>query len=174
MLYGYTDVLLPVQFLTYPDTVWTVLMETSGPNRSQRCIAIYPAYLLKTVFRMQISSMDHACSLLMRRKGKISKRHDNRPVSTYELNSLKYNCFIAFISGFRRDAEICDLLGYYAASCGNCLPTFRDSYLYWAVTLLLLKAEYCTSLSTTTGFRFELMPSVWLGNLTHLVQCQNL
>ena len=31
------------------------------------------------------------------------------------------------ISGFRRDIdEICDLLGYYAASCGNCLPTFRD------------------------------------------------
>ena len=22
--------------------------------------------------------------------------------------------------------EICALLGYYAASCGNCLPTFRD------------------------------------------------
>jgi hypothetical protein len=23
--------------------------------------------------------------------------------------------------------EICALLGYYAASCGNCLPTFRDN-----------------------------------------------
>jgi hypothetical protein len=23
--------------------------------------------------------------------------------------------------------EICPLLGYYAASCGNCLPTFRDN-----------------------------------------------
>jgi hypothetical protein len=23
--------------------------------------------------------------------------------------------------------EICGLLGYYAASCGNCLPTFRDN-----------------------------------------------
>jgi hypothetical protein len=32
------------------------------------------------------------------------------------------------ISGFRRDVdEICALLGYYAASCGNCLPTFRDT-----------------------------------------------
>jgi hypothetical protein len=32
------------------------------------------------------------------------------------------------ISGFRRDAdEICALLGYYAASCGNCLTTFRDN-----------------------------------------------
>jgi hypothetical protein len=31
------------------------------------------------------------------------------------------------ISGFRRDVdEICALLRYYAASCGNCLPTFRD------------------------------------------------
>jgi hypothetical protein len=24
-------------------------------------------------------------------------------------------------------AEICVLLGNYAASCGNCLPTFRDN-----------------------------------------------
>ena len=32
------------------------------------------------------------------------------------------------ISGFRRDVEeICALLGYYAASCGHCLPTFRDN-----------------------------------------------
>jgi hypothetical protein len=32
------------------------------------------------------------------------------------------------ISGFRHNVEeICALLGYYAASCGNCLPTFRDN-----------------------------------------------
>jgi hypothetical protein len=32
------------------------------------------------------------------------------------------------ISGFRRDVdEICALLGYYAASSGNPLPTFRDN-----------------------------------------------
>jgi hypothetical protein len=32
------------------------------------------------------------------------------------------------ISGYRRDiVEICALLGYYAASCGNCLSTFRDN-----------------------------------------------
>jgi hypothetical protein len=35
---------------------------------------------------------------------------------------------ITLISGFRRDVdEICGLLGYYTASCGNCLPTFRDN-----------------------------------------------
>jgi hypothetical protein len=35
---------------------------------------------------------------------------------------------VTLISGFRRDVdEICALLGYYAASCGNCLPTFRDN-----------------------------------------------
>jgi hypothetical protein len=29
---------------------------------------------------------------------------------------------------FRRDVdEVCRLLGYYAASSGNCLPTFRDN-----------------------------------------------
>jgi hypothetical protein len=34
---------------------------------------------------------------------------------------------IALISGFRRYVdEICALQGYYAAPCGNCLPTFRD------------------------------------------------
>jgi hypothetical protein len=31
-------------------------------------------------------------------------------------------------SDFRRDVDkICAVLGYYAASCGNCLPTFRDN-----------------------------------------------
>ena len=31
-------------------------------------------------------------------------------------------------SGFRREvAENCALLSYYAASCGNFLPTFRDN-----------------------------------------------
>ena len=24
-------------------------------------------------------------------------------------------------------SEICALLGYYVASCGNCVPTFRDN-----------------------------------------------
>jgi hypothetical protein len=31
------------------------------------------------------------------------------------------------ISGFRRDVEICALLGYYAASSANPPPTFRDN-----------------------------------------------
>jgi hypothetical protein len=32
------------------------------------------------------------------------------------------------ISGFRRNVdEICAPPGYYTASCGNCLPTFRDN-----------------------------------------------
>jgi hypothetical protein len=31
-------------------------------------------------------------------------------------------------SGFSREVdEICAVLGYYAALCGNCLPTFRDN-----------------------------------------------
>jgi hypothetical protein len=34
------------------------------------------------------------------------------------------------ISGFRHDVdEICALLGFYAASSGNPLPTFRDNML---------------------------------------------
>jgi hypothetical protein len=36
--------------------------------------------------------------------------------------------YVILISGFRsNDDETCGLLGYYAASCGNCLLTFRDS-----------------------------------------------
>jgi hypothetical protein len=32
------------------------------------------------------------------------------------------------ISGFRRDVDdICLLVGYYAASCGNCLTAFWDN-----------------------------------------------
>jgi hypothetical protein len=35
---------------------------------------------------------------------------------------------LTVISGFRRDVdEIYALLGYYAKSCGNYLPTFRDN-----------------------------------------------
>jgi hypothetical protein len=35
---------------------------------------------------------------------------------------------LTLISGFRRDVDkICALLGHYAASCGNCVPTFRDN-----------------------------------------------
>jgi hypothetical protein len=34
---------------------------------------------------------------------------------------------VGFVSSARNSlfSEICGLLGYYAASCGNCLPTFR-------------------------------------------------
>jgi hypothetical protein len=40
---------------------------------------------------------------------------------------MTYSWFIV-ISGFRRDVdEICTLLGYYAASSGNPLPTFREN-----------------------------------------------
>jgi hypothetical protein len=36
--------------------------------------------------------------------------------------------FVCVISGFRRDVdENCDLLGYYAPSSGNFIPTFRDN-----------------------------------------------
>jgi hypothetical protein len=38
------------------------------------------------------------------------------------------NCVFTLISGFHRVVdEFCSLLGYYAAACGNCLPTFRDN-----------------------------------------------
>jgi hypothetical protein len=53
----------------------------------------------------------------------------------------------SLMSGFRRDVdEICALLGYYAASCGNCLPTFYyfkfhffcDFYSYMFIFILLI------------------------------------
>jgi hypothetical protein len=41
---------------------------------------------------------------------------------------LERTDWIDQILGLRRDVDkICVLLGYYAASCGNCLPTFRDN-----------------------------------------------
>jgi hypothetical protein len=44
----------------------------------------------------------------------------------------------ALISGFRRHVdETCALLGYYASSCGNCLPTFRDNL---SIPYLLVKS----------------------------------
>jgi hypothetical protein len=39
-----------------------------------------------------------------------------------------YEDLWTLISGYRRDVnEISGLLGYYMASYGNCLPTFRDN-----------------------------------------------
>jgi hypothetical protein len=44
------------------------------------------------------------------------------------ITNNKHSTSIASISGFRRDVdEICALLGCYVASCGDCLPTFRES-----------------------------------------------
>jgi hypothetical protein len=46
---------------------------------------------------------------------------------------------LALVLDFRRDVDdICALLGYYAASCGNCLPTFRDNV---SVTSLRVKSS---------------------------------
>ena len=46
---------------------------------------------------------------------------DNKPKALVASEGLR-------VSGFRRDVdEISALLGYYAASCGNCLPTFRNN-----------------------------------------------
>jgi hypothetical protein len=43
-------------------------------------------------------------------------------------NKVSLNVNTTIISGFRRDVdEICALLGCYAASNGNPLPTFRDN-----------------------------------------------
>jgi hypothetical protein len=41
---------------------------------------------------------------------------------------ISKHMWLILISGFRRDVdEICGLLGYYTASRGNYLPTFRDN-----------------------------------------------
>jgi hypothetical protein len=47
----------------------------------------------------------------------------------HELNESEADLMqLTLISSFRRKVdEICGLLGCYAASCGNCLPTFRDN-----------------------------------------------
>jgi hypothetical protein len=34
---------------------------------------------------------------------------------------------VKFRSGDSHNDEICAVLGYYAAPCANCLPTFRDN-----------------------------------------------
>jgi hypothetical protein len=50
----------------------------------------------------------------------------NSGIKLSEYICITMECsYHTLISGFRRDVEICALLGYYAASCGNCLPTFR-------------------------------------------------
>jgi hypothetical protein len=43
-------------------------------------------------------------------------------------HNLEYVTGLIMMSGFRRDVdENCTLLGYYATSYDNCIPTFRDN-----------------------------------------------
>jgi hypothetical protein len=56
------------------------------------------------------------------------------------------------ISGFRRDAdEICAVLGYYAASSGNRLPTFRDNVLVPSSKVFLTLEDETDTLSQNIG-----------------------
>ena len=56
------------------------------------------------------------------------KRHLWSSFGWVYISSHKLDKKTGLISGFRRDGdEICGLLGYYVASCGNCVPTFRDN-----------------------------------------------
>jgi hypothetical protein len=57
--------------------------------------------------------LDHYCDIRTKHKTMLPANKLNTPL----------------ISGFRRDYVdvICALLGYYEASWGNCLPTFRDN-----------------------------------------------
>ena len=57
---------------------------------------------------------------------------------------------VTLLLSFRRDVdEICALLGYYAASCGNCVPTFR-SHLQGSLTL-----EYDNSCPETSVNKYH-------------------
>jgi hypothetical protein len=52
-------------------------------------------------------------------------RFINISTRKYDMHFASQSTTLFVISGFRRDAdEICALLGYYAASNGNPLPTF--------------------------------------------------
>jgi hypothetical protein len=52
-----------------------------------------------------------------------------------------HKAHIGVILGFCRDVdEICALLGYYAVSCGNCLPMFRENL---SVSLSWLHSKRC-------------------------------
>jgi hypothetical protein len=64
--------------------------------------------------------------------GRINTRRNATRLSVahmlYRGGSFNVECVLTLISGFRRDVdEIWALMGYYAASCGNCLLTFRDN-----------------------------------------------
>jgi hypothetical protein len=49
-------------------------------------------------------------------------------IHTKYINTLCGQNVEFLTSGYRRDVvEICALLGYYAMSCRNCLPTFQDN-----------------------------------------------
>jgi hypothetical protein len=52
-----------------------------------------------------------------------------QPNTTIQFIVEAFNFYrITLIFGFRRDVdEICGLLGYYTALCGNYLPKFRDN-----------------------------------------------
>jgi hypothetical protein len=60
-------------------------------------------------------------------------------IALYNLTKLQFGmqCIITFYV-----TDICDLLGYYAESCSNCLPTFRDNVSVPSSRVGLLAREY--------------------------------
>jgi len=55
--------------------------------------------------------------------------HPNKSAERCNYTEMLGEFMFWVISRFRREvAENCALLGYYAASGGNILPTFRDSF----------------------------------------------
>jgi uracil phosphoribosyltransferase len=67
------------------------------------------------------------------------------------------------ISGFRRDVdEICALLGYYAASSDNHLPTFQDNV---SVPSSGVKKSYFMTLEDVSDTNRALIAAVWKSTL---------
>jgi hypothetical protein len=63
-----------------------------------------------------------------------------------DTSDSKFVKVVSLDSGYRRDAdEICIVLGYYAASCGNCLLTFRVNNYYTTLRNIPEKLRSCES-----------------------------
>jgi hypothetical protein len=67
------------------------------------------------------------------------------------------------ISGFRREVqENCVLLGYYTASSGNSLPTFRDNLLVPSLSVRNPKKRVSFSRNSVKWDCLNFKPQIWV------------
>jgi hypothetical protein len=103
-----------------------------GPvnQRQEPCVICLILYSKNIILTLIISALTwttfhQSCQ----RKHRIPPKRRCQPITVRSVKTRNTKLYTAFRLKIWKLTwnKICALLGYYASSCGNCLPTFRDN-----------------------------------------------